>query len=31
MNNDVNTYNAMMLWGELNVLMEKCNSKQRTI
>lgn len=29
MNNDVNMYNVMMLWSEINVLMNKCNYQRR--
>lgn len=29
MNNDVNMYNVMMLWGEINVLMKKCNYQSK--
>ena len=32
MNNGVDLNNVMMIWGELNVLMKKCNyQKQRTM
>lgn len=29
LNNDVNMNNLMMLWGELNVLMKKCNYQSK--
>ena len=29
MNNDVNMNNVMMLWGEFNMLMDKCNYKSK--
>lgn len=29
MNNDVNLNNVMIQWGELNVLMEKCNYQSK--
>jgi len=29
MNNDVNLNNGMIIWGELNVLMKKCNYQNK--
>ena len=29
LNNDVNMNNVMMLWGEFNVLMNKCNYQSK--